>query len=81
MADAHKAETPSVFTAAEEQVNTAWNLRGKPIVAMTLMGEKPKLLWIRSQATSGDRPSHEETLQYINNRWSNVLKRLSGGAL
>lgn len=67
---------PVTVTATKDQVSQALDVRGKA-QALFLMGDHPRLLWIRADDTRTPLLSEKEREDHIFERWGDALGRLS----
>lgn len=64
-------------SATKEQVRQAIELQGKA-QALFLLGDRPRLLWIRADDAPVSPLAEEEREEYLFKRWGGVLEGLSG---
>lgn len=63
--------------ATAEQVEQAVALRGQPVKVMALLGDKPRLLWIRHDEVPVPRLTAEQREEHIFRKWEELLRRLA----
>lgn len=63
--------------ATVEQVEQAVALRGQPAKVMALLGDKPRMLWIRHDEEPVPRLTSKQREEHIFRKWEGLLRRLA----